>query len=298
MKQHYLPEVYLREFINDQGKLHTLDINLRRHRKEVFDQERYPAEVCRNKNFYNIKPTYAKSHKELANLKELFLEEQFGLYESKYPRLLNKIKTGQNYLLKEDARLLIYILFDLKLRNKYFRDTTVSGLREKVFDELADDYETLIEDANKAGIPGVNKEILLAALDVERKRHLADDEFPDKTHVASLSKRKTSKDSVYEFVIDHLMQFEWLILQSDQQFITSDNPGVSIDKKGVVQNTKFDNDFFFIMPLTPSICIGISPTAPDTKFSNTTGKKLLTYGKAPKEMVDLINEFHGYHLSQ
>jgi len=52
------------------------------------------------------------------------------------------------------------------------------------------------------------------------------------------------------------------------------------------------------MPLTPSICIGISPTAPDTKFSNTIGKKLLTYGKAPKEMVDLINEFHGYHLSQ
>lgn len=298
MKQHYLPEVYLREFTNVHGKLHTLDINLRRNGREVFETQRYPVEVCRSKDFYTIKPTYLKANKDMVGLKPMFLESQFGLYESKYPKLLTKVKRGQRYLQREDSRLLIYTVFDFKLRNKYFRDTTITNLREQVFDQVADESKDLIQAYAQAGIPGVTEEILLAELAKAKERHIADPEFPDKTHIASLSKRKTSTDSLYDFIIDHLLQFEWLIIESDQGFITTDNPGVSVDKKGRVQNTKFDEDFFFIMPLTPSICIGISPTAPDKRYDPKCGKKHLTYGKAPEDFVALINQFHGYHLSQ
>ena len=298
MKQHYLPEVYLREFTNEHGKLHTLDINLLKNGRAVFETQRYPVEVCRSKDFYTIKPTYVKANKEMIGLKPLFLESQFGLYESKYPKLLAKLKRGQEYLQREDARLLIYTVFDFKLRNKYFRDTTITNLREQVFDQVAGDFKDLIQAYAQAGIPGVTEETLLAEMEKAKEQHMAAPEFSDKTHIASLSKRKTSRDSFYNFITDHLLQFEWLIIKSDQGFITTDNPGVSVDKKGRVQNTKFDEDFFFIMPLTPSICIGISPTAPDKRYDSKNGKKRLTYGMAPEDFIALINKFHGYHLSQ
>lgn len=35
MKQHYLPQCYLKEFLNKEGKLHTIDVNLLKHKRPV-----------------------------------------------------------------------------------------------------------------------------------------------------------------------------------------------------------------------------------------------------------------------
>ena len=298
IKQHYLPECYLKEFCNSDGKLHTLDINLLAYGKDVFDEQRYPVSVCRGKHFYTIRPEYSSSHKHLEGMAELYLENQFRDYEEKYPALIQKIKRGQSYLGIEDARLLVYVLFDLKIRNKYFRDTTVIGLKETVFDEVAENFKKEIEQIDLTEFPNLSKEGMLAALERERLIHIADEHFAEKTHVASLTKRKTSDNKMYRFISGHLLQFDWLIMTCDQGFLTTDNPGVSVDKTGKIQNTKFDQDFCFLFPLTHSHCICITPEAPDKNYKPDSTKKRLSYGKAPEHTVELINSFHGIHLSQ
>ena len=42
MKQHYLPECYLKEFINESKKINTLDLDrLNKYKKNVFDEPKF-----------------------------------------------------------------------------------------------------------------------------------------------------------------------------------------------------------------------------------------------------------------
>ena len=47
-EQHTVPEVYLKEFTNEDGKLEEYDLR----RKRI--QWRYPGQVCKQANFYDI----------------------------------------------------------------------------------------------------------------------------------------------------------------------------------------------------------------------------------------------------
>nr|WP_232325422.1 DUF4238 domain-containing protein [Pedobacter panaciterrae] len=298
MKQHYLPECYLKEFTNAEGRLHTLDINLLKHKRKVFDEPRFPAAVCRSKNLYTIKPEFSKGFKHLKGLHPMYLEYKFQDYEKHYPALIDKLKRGQDYLQNDDARRLIYTLVDLKIRNPYFRENSIRGKQEPVIDNLFDSYREQIKHIDLRQFPNLSEESMLKTMDDVKASYMNDEDFAQKTHISSMVQRNKDEYSIHQKITDHLLRFEWLMLVSDNEYITTDNPGVSLDKNNVIQNTKFDENFFFLMPLTPSLCIGISPTILDKSYDPRIGKKRLLFGKAVPQMIDIVNQMHGHHLTQ
>jgi hypothetical protein len=78
MKQHFLPQCYLREFCNLDNKLHVIDIDLLKFGRRVFAQQKSTAEVCRSNDFYTIEQDYSKEFKHLKGLDPLYLEKKIS----------------------------------------------------------------------------------------------------------------------------------------------------------------------------------------------------------------------------
>jgi hypothetical protein len=301
MKQHYLPECYLREFLNQDGKLNTLDLTRLQYGKKVFDEPKYPGEVCYGKDFYTIDAEVAKDNAELMNLEPYFIEHKFGEYETRYPKLIAKLKRGQSYLQSEDTRLLMLIILDLKMRNPYYREKVIAKNKGEVIQSAfnhAREQAQKWDDSFIRIVANQSKQEFLKEIDQRESMLMADEKYAGKFHLASLAKRKKVSDAVYETLSTHLLQFEWLLIRSNNAFITTDNPGFALDKENFIQNIKFGKDFFYFLPLTPSLCFAVSAEVIDKVFPKGNGKKLLTIVTADQKIIQTINEKHGYHLTR
>lgn len=296
MKQHYLPQCYLREFLNKNGKLHTIDTYRLKFGKHVFDEPKYPAEVCRSKDFYTIKPDQRFKH--LNDLKPLHIEHSFHWYERNYPKIISKIKSKQAALVVDDVRTLVYALVDIKLRNQHFREKVIPKTQEIALKETIKDYIATIDSVDLSGFKKLNKNNLLKALDAAAESFSPNPQSSAEAHISSLAIRSEDKDGIHAKITDKLLELEWMILISPNKFITNDNPGVSFDKDNKVQNTKFDDRYMYFVPLTPSMCLSVSSEVIDKGWIKNKVQKKLNYRHAPDEFVDQVNSLSGYYLNR
>lgn len=298
MKQHFLPVCYLKEFVNLEGKIHSIDISLLKYNREVFDEAKYPAEVCRSIDFYTIQPKSIAKFPHMRDLRPLHLEESFHFYEREYPKIVNKIKSGQRALILKDAELLLYAIVDFKIRNIYFREKIVPKAHKNIIEDNLNRMKQEIRTTDLESLNNITKEDFLKALDKVQKDFDPTPENHAQSHLSSMALRRNTNDQVHTKIVRHLLEFEWLILMSNNQFITNDNPGVSIDKNNVVQNTKFDKDYIFFFSLTPSHVLSVNPRILDLRFKQVKSQKNLHFRTAGQQFIDAINEMHGYHLSR
>jgi hypothetical protein len=299
MKQHYLPQAYLREFCNSDQKLYTLDLDLLKHGRDVFSETKTTAEVCRSVDFYKIEGDFKNQFQHMDGLDPMFLEKKFQEYEREYPKIIAKIKARQTSISNQEAELFMYTLIDLKIRNPYFRQSAIEQKKETVMDDLFDTYRaelTKLELTNPKQIQ--RKEVFLAEMDKMKDKVMTDKKFAQKAHLSSLVLRHMEEENMQTKIAQHLIQFEWRIFYSHNDFFTTDNPGVSIDSTDRPQNTKFDKDFFFFMPITPHMCFAVSPKTVDFHYRKDATVKQLHYLDAPKKLVHKINELHGYHITK
>jgi hypothetical protein len=299
MKQHFLPQSYLREFCNADNKLQTLDIDLLKFGRKVFPELRTTAEVCRNKDYYTILGNFETQFRHLDGLDPLFLEKKFHEYEREYPKIIAKIKSREVHLTMPEAQLLMYAIIDIKIRNPYFRKEAIENKKETVIDELFDGYRDELAKLELIDPQQLRrKDILLDEMDKMKEMVMADKDFVRKTHLSSMVLRQMESSSLQSKIAQHLLQFEWRILWSHNGFFTTDNPGVSIDHTNRPQNTRFEGIFFFFIPLTPHMCLAISSNTPDIAYRKNADQKQIYYAGAPKQMVQKINEMHGFHVSK
>lgn len=296
MKQHYLPQCYLREFCNKDGKIHTLDLTLLKHKRKVFDQARFSSEICRSIDFYTIKSDFNKTFKHLSNIDPLFLENAFHTYERKYPELVQKIKDRQKALIRADACLFLYALVDFKIRNPYFRENVVNANKDKIFREMGDGYKNEVAKLDLGEFPHLTNESLINIWDEVSRPFLDDKNYAQNAHISSMVLRHHDDDNVQDEIVNRLLQFQWFVFESKSLFITNDNPGFSLDQNKKRQNTRFNGQFYFFMPITPSLCFGVSSVARDLKYGQNSTQKTLSYVPATGELIKLINEDHlTYH---
>jgi len=299
MKQHFLPQCYLREFCNAQDKLYTLDIDLLKFKRRVFPELKTTAEVCRSIDYYKIEGDFETQFQHLSGLDPLYLEKKFHEYEREYPKIISKIKARVAELTVAEAHLFLYAIIDIKIRNPYFRKSAVETKKQTVIDQLFDSYREELAKLQLTDSREVRrKEVLLDEMDKMKTKIMADKDFDRKTHLSSMVLRKTETDSVQDKIACHLMQFEWRLLHDHNGFLTTDNPGVSIDPENRPQNTKFDTDFFFFLPLTPHYCLAISSNTPDAAYLKNQQVKQLCYFESTKHFTHKINEMHGYHVTK
>ena len=83
--------------------------------------------MCYDKDFYTIDAELAKDSVDLTDLDPYFIENKFGEYEPKVPKVNCELKRGQNYLQSDDALLLMLIVLDFKMRNPYYREKVFAG---------------------------------------------------------------------------------------------------------------------------------------------------------------------------
>jgi Protein of unknown function (DUF4238) len=276
----------------------TIDLDLLKFKRPVFAEQKTTAEVCRSKDFYTIKEKHGEQFKHLEGLDPLYLEKKFHEYEREYPKLLKKIKAKISYLSRTEAELFLYALIDIKIRNLYFRDKSITPKTETVIDNLFNQYRDELNALNLTEKQQKTKKVMFDEMDKMKEKIMMDKDFGQKVHLSSLTLRKMEAESIHHKIIAHLMKFDWIILESANQFITTDNPGVSIDPTNKPQNTKFEGSLFFFMPITPSLCFGVCTQTPDPNYSRYNIFKDIIYAPAPPQMIEIINEIHGYHVTK
>lgn len=299
MKQHFLPEVYLKEFRNREGKLHCLDYYIVQFGRKVFDEPKYPAEVCRAKDFYTIQPVFKTKFPHMTGLPSLHIETSFHPYESEYPKLIAKIKKHQNALIIKDANLLIYVLVDLKIRNNYFREKIVPKAHKNIVENDLNELKKEIELAPSKKLSEATKDQFVSVIEKIQNDFQASNENHAQSHLSSIALRRGRGDEIHLKIIKHLLQYQWIVYTSNDQFITTDNPGFSYDTdKRVIQNTKFDENVIFFFPLTPSLCLSINTSIEDGRYKEVKAQKVIKYVRATSQLLNFINDSHSFHLSR
>jgi hypothetical protein len=282
MDQHFLPACYLDQFCADNGKFYRIDCSLLKRGKQPYPLLVTPAAICYGKDFYALTEEFKKVYPAFAAYDRNFLEERFHRYERAYLAIINKIKQGNPLLPAADAELLLYSLMDFKLRNNYVREKN-EQLRRNVVNNLLD------------GMPASPMlEQVAASMKAEI---LSDPDFGKHSHLAAMMGRERADLAIQDKFVATMIRYKFKLMISCGEFITSDNPGWAIGKNNRVHNIKFDEDFHYLMPLTPRHCLSISHNDLDQYYLNAFRQKKLYAAYVDAETIGPINRLSIDHFS-
>ena len=274
MDQHFLPACYLEQFCLKDGKFYRVDCSLLKLGKKPYPLQVVPAAICYGKDFYALTDAFKRIYPSFKDLDRNFLEEKFHRYEREYTGIINKIKEGKPILTAAEAEMLLFSLIDFKLRNQYLRIKNEQLRRDVVENVLG-------EGKAKHGWPEV-----AAAM---KEEILSDPEFAKHSHLATMISRAEKGSTVQEQFVRKMMRYNFRLMISYGEFITSDNPGWTVDQNYKVHNIKFDENFHYIMPLTPRHCLSISYNDFDFAYARNPSEKRLYPILAGAEMIAGFN---------
>jgi len=297
--QHFLPRCYLNGFVNSTGKVITLNLEeLIKYNKIPQPKEYTPAQFCYENDFYTL-----EEGMESFGVKDIedkyYIEKKFNQYERKYQNLIDKIRISQ-ILTIEDARFLVHIIFDIKFRNKYFREKIVAPQQAKMVNDASDEIkELIINDDDYIGkYEGLTREEVLTLSESMRERLSSDPDFKKKAHLSAIYRQNDGYSEALSLTKEKFLHSTWQIMESEGQFISKDNPGSSIDAENKINNFLTTKDFLFFMPLTSSICFSMSSVVIDVSFNSSSISKNLNKVKAEQLMIDASNNSTLHHFNK
>ena len=290
-KQHYLPQCYLKEFTNGAGKFFSLNLSHINHRPRP--RETSPAAECYDEDFYTIDENLKKKYIHLRGFSALEIEKRvFSNLENNYPKIIKKIKnrTPLNF---NEAELLSNFCVDIKLRNQYWRKQFLDKRKKQLIDEAIDEKLKGVTDEQLKLLPGkpTRDEVDKIAADL-RAQFNGDDDFTKQVQISGIIKRNGSSNNFKAELCNSLLYLQWTIFETNyiSFFLTSDNPGFSVDKHDNIYNTRFAEEFSFLLPLTPAYCLMISNSKIDSSFYDKPQIKRLNYNIANDAFISLANK--------
>ncbi|MCO5948562.1 DUF4238 domain-containing protein [Mucilaginibacter flavidus] len=282
MDQHFLPACYLDQFCLKEGKFYRIDCSLLKKGKKPYPLEVVPAAICYGRDFYALTDEFKKLYPAFKDYDRLFLEERFYRYENVYPAIIGKIKKGIPVLTAAEAELLLFALIDFKLRNDYVRKKNEQLRRDVVDKVFRETKETPLLQQVAASM---------------KEEILSDPQFAKHSHLATMMGREAAGSAIQEKFVRTMMRYKFTLMVSYGEFITSDNPGWTVSEDNRVHNIKFDENFHFLMPLTPMHCLSISHNDPDPAYESDPSKKKLYPVIADQEMIGDINRLSIDHFT-
>lgn len=290
--QHFLPQCYISGFVNASGILFTLDLKLFVERGKVpYPRQSTPAKICKDKHFYTVDEN-AKVY-NLGNVIDKYqVEKSFHDYENNFQELIAKVTNGTT-LTFDEASKLIRIIIDLKYRNKFYRDKMIEPRQRDVISEAFVELQSSFDNDPefRAKYEGITLEEWSIINQEVRDKLLNDPDFKKNAHLSSLVNREDGYETLMQSLIPKLLTCAWVVLRSDGQFISNDNPGCSLDSNTKVNNTYFDKDFLFVIPLSASLCLTISDAQQDIAYINDNRYKNYPVVDAPQKMIEMSNSF-------
>lgn len=293
--QHFVPKSYLKQFTNTKGQLFTLNSRLLNEgRKVVPSNAKTPAQIGYGKNFYTLNPkTVNVLGKRIdTQLRPMFLEiDVFSKYENDISILIKKMIV-LGYLNRPDAIRFARILIDLKFRNKFLRGYIEKKSPALIDQTLKDVKRGWIKRLKKAKISKRELRAIKKNMSTAGKKYAQEEGLSQKLHNDFLVNKALSGNPVRDQQAEILLSYQWSIYTAGgtQKFITSDNPGYTIDiANGTIQHSKLEEDFVMYFPLDPDHCLCITDKLFDQNGDSKL-KHLIPLRIAP-ERIRLLNQY-------
>lgn len=289
-RHHYVPKGYLKLFTfihkkkdGEEQRLYKFErINIEYPTPIKFDSFS-PKQICYYHDLYKI------DDEDLLNMLGIddvnYAElNAFKEYENTIGSIIKGLTTRRlferKYITFKEAEIFIRALLNIKKRNPYllnYPDTKL-GIERKA--------KATIEQIK--AIAGYENDVkMMASLEFLNKA-LSDPDYSKKVGVYSLIQDSLGKSGVIAYIAEALLSNIWYIYESsiNDIFITSDNPGFSVNYKDVMDNLNFKEESRFIFPLTPHHILVIHNATMDNLVQPF---KEIVFKKCPSGLVTSMN---------
>lgn len=227
-KQHYVPQVYLQNFKDDDGYIYIYDIEKDQFRRQT------PQNAGYNKHFYTV---------EIDGEKDYFIEQFLSHHvDSKYSDVIKKIENGEDLALEDKQNLALIIAFQhLRTPSQRENYNNMVDSAVKQINKIMFSYKKQLNA--KIGVTDEEYELLKNTIENENYSVIAPKEH-------SLALMLDFAEEMANMLLNHNIAI--LECGKNTQFITSDNPYCMIKEKwsnqwegyGVINTIKF-------FPITP-----------------------------------------------
>lgn len=241
--QHFVPKVCLRSFSNDTENESIFGSKYISSQKKWTNPKSYALEkICFAGDFYNLN----EAQQNHIKVKSDHVERNSFWYEKSYVREL--CEQLENFTLDTNLiKLIPRFYLGMKQRNPKFR---LGYSKDAILKVLPKSLIEVKEKWEKFGI----SEYQLDQIVNNVKKDFVEKDKSKELHTNAILKASETSNLVFEEVLDKLKSYKLQILSinsCNEAFIYSDNPGYSVDKKTSIYNTKFIDDLFHFMPMTP-----------------------------------------------
>lgn len=285
---HYVPVCYLKNFTGGDNRLFTLNLTNLAKGYSTKVKNLYPAQVCYIENYYQITEEIKAHYEEFSQYDESFVESDIlRRVENEYPKAFQQI-TEAGKLTNAEACHMVDFIIQTKLRNPYYRekviDKNLANWTSEFIDEFAKEFR---RDHRFAHVPQHIKEDHIKRL---RIKHQPGPAATEQFQLRSLILRTLTDNENNRRIRHTLLSQQWDLLRviGNERFITTANPGFSLDEMGS-HNTKFDGDYQFYFPLSPKYCLLFGGQL-DPNFLNDGAGKVIEDLPIPDQMVNALNE--------
>ena len=259
-KQHFVPKVYLRNFIDEKIKgIYGFKIKSPYTKESV--KKYHPSQICYEHNIYTLKTNKILS--EVYKDDPYYVEKNGFEYEETFiEKITSKLK-AQDSINNNHARKLIFTLLNIKQRNVLFRDTV---LKVKQVKKLLDMEIEALKQHRKVLESKLSQEDVDKFFEViakEAKERTEDDQFMSDLFISLLFTSSKGKLTSQNKLVDLLLKSKFHVFCSTpgNEFITSDNPGYFFHSDGKIENTKIPGAHAFCFPITPYRLFVITPSS-------------------------------------
>lgn len=296
-KHHYVPQCYLNEYSKDKN-VYSLNLPILFERKKIHVTLKNSNQICYLKDFYLLENL---DYYDLDKYDKYFIElKAFNKLEKNYRQIIRNI-FDKNLLNSLETITLSDFIVNLKIRNPYFLKNTESNKHKNVSNAMQSTFLKATENSKFKNIP---REIILSYIDEFGFDLLNNRNYIKNTQLKQIiDKTNPLSTSIVKFR-ESIIDCKWFLLSSSKcevSFFTSDNPGVSVSSKGILENTKFKGGFEYYFPINSQFCLYFTDKYNDDYFkSGLKVDKKIEIIEIEKNKINYINslfiKFHNKYL--
>ncbi len=289
-KHHYVPEVYLKRFaLNNAGDLYILAKDTKYNSRA---KKRNVSQICYEENRYTINND--EIMRKMGIDDPVIIEKKAFEYEEKeLSRLFDKIDYFEKFT-KSEFDSLIRILVNLKHRNPSFSiNLNNININNRGIGLIINKVKCkAIPLLKELGFNEYQSNVLL-----NNRANIAFAKFNDPDYKLNIYRQSLYQhEPVSEELIQQLISWEPYVFVTNYEcpFITSDNPGFTMNYRDKIFNTNFDNIQAFVFPISPKSVLFLIKS--HKKCCDIFKKffynniDLITVKKINKAIADMANE--------
>lgn len=274
MRQHVVPEAYLREFTDFNGYFFSLNTRWKNICRVNTGQ------VCYIEDYYDIVDPEQQLRNGIRDPR--FIELNAFKYEPELGLMLSFFKNRPSIITTEQVTEILGVYLSLKQRNPYY---TKILQNEEVLNRVhKETIEIVLNDAkNHPTFKNIDREILFQVAEMVLAKNASDPEYLHKIHMNGLVETANGVNEQVKQTFQRLLQMNFYIYEAtgDDYFITTDNPGYTIGYtelgKAIVVNTDFAFCRHVFFPINPRQALFLDNPNPlnwETNFRHVNYKEL------------------------